>query len=237
MTVSKVRPSSPRLSALATSNRTVSPRSPALRRARSMARGETSTPTASAPRAAASSACSPLPQPASSTRPDSRPPSARRTNAGCGRPMSHGGREPASYAESQRAAGVVMMPPLLDGRGCCPCITGPAACSLSTEADTQRSGSRRYPDGRHAAGGAAVRRPAGEGTHGGSMDTAVGRDRFWEMFKGRAVMVSELPAGPSRALANVASELAGRDGASLRTRAEYEAFFDVLLAHVPPAPE
>ena len=70
---------------------------------------------------------------------------------------------------------------------------------------------------------------------GERMDTAVGRDRFWEMFKGRAVMVSELPAGPSRALANVASELAGRDGTSLRTRAEYEALFD-LLAHVPPAP-
>ena len=34
-----------------------------------MARGEMSTPTTSAPRAAASSACSPLPQPASSTRP------------------------------------------------------------------------------------------------------------------------------------------------------------------------
>ena len=58
---------------------------------------------------------------------------------------------------------------------------------------------------------------------GESMDTAVGRDRFWEMFKGRAVMVSELPAGPSRALATVASELAGRDGASLRTRADYGA--------------
>ena len=68
------------------------------------------------------------------------------------------------------------------------------------------------------------------------MDTAVGRDRFWEMFKGRAVVVSELPAGPSRVLANVASELAGRDDASLRTRAEYEALFDLLLAHVPPAP-
>jgi hypothetical protein len=68
------------------------------------------------------------------------------------------------------------------------------------------------------------------------MDTAVGRDRFWEMFKGRAVVVSELPAGPSRVLANVASEMAGRDDASLRTKAEYEALFDLLLAHVPPAP-
>ena len=71
---------------------------------------------------------------------------------------------------------------------------------------------------------------------GGNMDTAVGRDRFWEMFKGRAVLVSELPAGPSRVLANVASEMAGRDDASLRTKAEYEALFDLLLAHVPPAP-
>lgn len=67
------------------------------------------------------------------------------------------------------------------------------------------------------------------------MDAVVARDRFWEMFKGRAVVVSELPAGRSRALAAAANEIAGRDGASLRTKAEYLALYDLLLAQVPPA--
>jgi hypothetical protein len=68
------------------------------------------------------------------------------------------------------------------------------------------------------------------------MDTAVGRDRFWEMFKGRAVVVSQLPAGHGRALAAAASAMAGRDGASLRTKAEYKALYGLLLAQIPPAP-
>ena len=68
------------------------------------------------------------------------------------------------------------------------------------------------------------------------MDAAVGRDRFWEMFKGRALVISELPAGHSRALARVANELAGGADASLRTKAEYLALFDLLAAHVPPVP-
>jgi hypothetical protein len=55
------------------------------------------------------------------------------------------------------------------------------------------------------------------------------------MFKGRAVMVPELPAGRSRVLANIASETAGRGDASLRTRAEYVALFGLLMADVPPA--
>ena len=77
----------------------------------------------------------------------------------------------------------------------------------------------------------------GEGTGiGGSMDAAVGGDRFWEMFKGRAVVVSQLPVGHSRALAAAASAMAGRDGASLRTKAEYKALYDLLLAQVAPAP-
>lgn len=77
----------------------------------------------------------------------------------------------------------------------------------------------------------------GEGTGiGGSMDTAVGGDRFWEMFKGRAVVVSQLPVGHSRALATAASAMADRDGASLRTKAEYKALYGLLLAQVPPAP-
>jgi hypothetical protein len=68
------------------------------------------------------------------------------------------------------------------------------------------------------------------------METAVGRARFCEMFKGRAVVVPDLPAGHSRMLANVANEIAGRDDSSLRTRAEYLTLFDLLLAHVPPVP-
>jgi len=56
------------------------------------------------------------------------------------------------------------------------------------------------------------------------------------MFKGRAVVVPELPAGHSRVLANVANEIAGRDDASLHTKAEYLALFDLLLAHGAPAP-
>jgi hypothetical protein len=68
------------------------------------------------------------------------------------------------------------------------------------------------------------------------MDAAVGRDRFWELFKGRALVISELPAGHSRVLANAANELAGGADASLRTKAEYLALFDLLAAHVPPVP-
>jgi CotH kinase protein len=68
------------------------------------------------------------------------------------------------------------------------------------------------------------------------MNTAVGGDRFWAMFKGRAVVVSELPVGHSRALAAAASAMAGRDGSSLRTKAEYKALYGLLLAQVPPAP-
>ena len=68
------------------------------------------------------------------------------------------------------------------------------------------------------------------------METGVDRDRFCEMFKGRAVVVSDLPAGQSRVLASMANEMAGRDDASLRTRAEYLALFDLLAAHVPPVP-
>src|SRR5207342_313490 len=43
-------------------------------------------------------------------------------------------------------------------------------------------------------------------------------------------------AGHSRFLANVANEVAGRDDASLHTRAAYLALFDLLVAHVPPIP-
>ena len=67
------------------------------------------------------------------------------------------------------------------------------------------------------------------------MDTSIGRDRFCEMFEGRAVVIAELPAGRGRILAHVASQRAGRDDGSLRTRAEYAALFDLLLTHLSPA--
>jgi hypothetical protein len=68
------------------------------------------------------------------------------------------------------------------------------------------------------------------------MDTVVGRERFCEMFKGRAVVVPDLPDGDSRLLANMASKLAGGDASSLRTTADYMALFDLLAAQVPPVP-
>ncbi len=77
---------------------------------------------------------------------------------------------------------------------------------------------------------------AGRGASGGSMNTTVDRDRFCEMFKGRAVLVSELPAGHSRVLASMANEMAGGADSSLRSRAEYLALFDLLLTHAPPVP-
>lgn len=84
---------------------------------------------------------------------------------------------------------------------------------------------------------AALLNVGGAGTGiGGSMGTAAGRDRFWEMFKGRAVVIPELPAGRSRILAAAASEMAGNDGAPLRTKAEYLALYSLLLAAAPPAP-
>ncbi len=68
------------------------------------------------------------------------------------------------------------------------------------------------------------------------MDAVIGKDRFCELFKGRAVVVRELPAGQSRVLADLASGFAGRAGPSLCTRAEYRALFDLLVAYVPPVP-
>ncbi len=61
------------------------------------------------------------------------------------------------------------------------------------------------------------------------MDATVGKERFCQMFRARAVVVTDVPAGHSRDLANRANEAAGRGDASLRTKAEYLALFDLLL--------
>jgi hypothetical protein len=70
---------------------------------------------------------------------------------------------------------------------------------------------------------------------GAQRNGIVSRERFCEMFKGRALVVPQLPAGRSRVLAHVANQRAGRDDASLRTKAEYMALFDLLLVHAPSA--
>jgi len=58
---------------------------------------------------------------------------------------------------------------------------------------------------------------------------AVGRRRFRMMFKGRAVVVTQLPSGYSRELATRVNEASGRRDVSLRTTAEYLALYEFLL--------
>src|SRR5262245_10301546 len=65
-----------------------------------MAVGAVSMPVAARPRAAAMRACSPVPHPASSTRPRMAPRSASSRNAGWGRPMSQGGVAPYAASKS-----------------------------------------------------------------------------------------------------------------------------------------
>ncbi len=51
---------------------------------------------------------------------------------------------------------------------------------------------------------------------------------FWDLFKTRAIVVTDLPPGRSRDLADQVNRTAGRGDATLRTRAEYGALFDLL---------
>ena len=89
------------LRASPTTKRGDTPRSAAFFSAKRIAVDATSIPTASHPASAAISACSPVPQPTSSTRPRNRPSAASNANAGCGAPMSHGGVD--EYAASNSA--------------------------------------------------------------------------------------------------------------------------------------
>jgi hypothetical protein len=68
------------------------------------------------------------------------------------------------------------------------------------------------------------------------METTVGKERFCDIFKGRVVVVTDLPAGHGRDLANRANESAGRGDASLRTKAEYLALFGLLLEDTGSGP-
>jgi hypothetical protein len=70
------------------------------------------------------------------------------------------------------------------------------------------------------------------------MVKTLNRGQFSEMFKGREVVVTELPDGPSKNLACQANETVGRGDSSLRTKAEFSVLFDLLVQdiHVVPPP-
>jgi len=51
---------------------------------------------------------------------------------------------------------------------------------------------------------------------------------FWDLFKSRALVVTELPAGKARDLAVGVNQSAGHHDATLHTKAEFQALFDVL---------
>ena len=97
-----------------------------------------------------------------------------------------------------------------------------AVRSYLTDASTRASHRRR-----HSAGGTSpAALPSADQEHagtGGSMDAVIGKDRFCELFKGRAVVVrgsGNLPAGAEQGpRADLASGFAGRAGPSLCTRA------------------
>jgi len=58
---------------------------------------------------------------------------------------------------------------------------------------------------------------------------SVDRGGFQKMFRGRAVVVTQLPPGYGRELATRVNEASGRRDVSLRTPAEYLALFDLLV--------
>ncbi|MBJ7598143.1 CotH kinase family protein [Candidatus Nephthysia bennettiae] len=59
------------------------------------------------------------------------------------------------------------------------------------------------------------------------MGKSLDRGEFWDLFKDRMVVLADVAPGRSRELAQEANE-AGRQDASLRTRAEFAALFDLL---------
>jgi hypothetical protein len=62
-----------------------------------------------------------------------------------------------------------------------------------------------------------------------AMKKTLDKGQFWDLFKNRAVVVTDLPPGQGRDLAERVNEAEGRGDASLRTGAEYSALFDLLL--------
>ena len=55
------------------------------------------------------------------------------------------------------------------------------------------------------------------------------RDGFLKMFRGRAMVVTQLPPGYGRELATRVNEASGRRDVSLRTAAEHLALFELLV--------
>lgn len=60
----------------------------------------------------------------------------------------------------------------------------------------------------------------------------IDRRRFRDRFRHRAIVLSALPMGTARAAAERVNAVDGHGDASLRTRAEQEALFDVLHAEM-----
>jgi hypothetical protein len=61
------------------------------------------------------------------------------------------------------------------------------------------------------------------------MDPTLDKRHFVDLFKTRAVVVTELPPGHGREVAERVNEEVGPGDAALRTKAEYSALFDALL--------
>ena len=61
------------------------------------------------------------------------------------------------------------------------------------------------------------------------MSDTLDKRQFVDMFKARAVVVTDLPPGHGRDLADQVNEQEGRGDASLRTKAELSALFEALL--------
>lgn len=68
------------------------------------------------------------------------------------------------------------------------------------------------------------------------MDQVIDRGRFYKTFSDRAIVVTRLPEGVARVLAERANETAGRGDASLQTRAEYSVLFDLLVRELGSDP-
>src|SRR3954471_14210723 len=62
------------------------------------------------------------------------------------------------------------------------------------------------------------------------MDAQLTLSDFQDVFKGRAIVLTELPDGSSRRIAEQVNEAVGRGDATLYTKAEYRALFAALAA-------
>jgi hypothetical protein len=68
------------------------------------------------------------------------------------------------------------------------------------------------------------------------MELTLTKQDFFKQFKNRAIVVTDLPTGSSRNLAAQVNKTEGRGDATLRTRAEYAALFDLLDEEVDTQP-